>query len=77
MTNLPKKELFHLPDGVLYLDGNSLGPLPRSVPGRVAGVLQAEWGEQLIRAWNKAGWMALPGRLGIALPADRRATRLP
>lgn len=64
MTNLPKKELFHLPDGVLYLDGNSLGPLPRSVPGRVAEVLQAEWGEQLIRAWNKAGWMALPGRLG-------------
>jgi kynureninase len=64
MTNLPKKELFYLPDGVLYLDGNSLGPLPRSVPERVAGVLQEEWGEQLIRAWNKAGWMALPGRLG-------------
>jgi len=64
MTKLPKKELFHIPDGVLYLDGNSLGPLPRSVPGRVAEVLQAEWGEQLIRAWNKAGWMALPGRVG-------------
>ena len=64
MSNLPKKELFYLPDGVLYLDGNSLGPLPRSVPERVAGVLQEEWGEQLIRAWNKAGWMALPGRLG-------------
>lgn len=61
---LPRKELFHLPEGVIYLDGNSLGPLPRAAQARVAGVLQAEWGDQLIRAWNTAGWMALPQNLG-------------
>jgi kynureninase len=55
---------FHLPDGVIYLDGNSLGPLPRSAPERVARTVGAEWGEMLITGWNAAGWMAQPDRLG-------------
>ena len=62
--NLPRKELFHLPDGMIYLDGNSLGPLPRAVPERLASMLQDEWGELLITGWNKADWMAQPSRVG-------------
>ena len=55
---------FVLPEGVIYLDGNSLGPLPRATPGRVAEVVAAEWGEGLIRSWNDAGWIGLAGRVG-------------
>lgn len=62
--NLPRKELFHLPDGMIYLDGNSLGPLPRAVPERLASMLQDEWGELLITGWNKADWMGQPSRVG-------------
>ncbi|MBA3908782.1 MAG: kynureninase [Rhodobacter sp.] len=58
------KALFHLPEGVVYLDGNSLGPMVRTAPARVDRVVQAEWGEMLIRGWNKAGWMAQPAALG-------------
>ena len=58
------REQFDLPEGVIYLDGNSLGPLPRTTAARVAQVVTAEWGEQLIRAWNSAGWFDLPQRLG-------------
>jgi len=61
---LPRKDLFELPEGLIYLDGNSLGPLPRSVPARVTEVVRAQWGERLIRGWNDAGWMAQPGRVG-------------
>ena len=55
---------FHLPEGVTYLDGNSLGPLPRGAGPRVAQAVEAEWGEMLIGGWNAAGWMAQPDRLG-------------
>ena len=58
------KTLFDLPEGVTYLDGNSLGPLPRSVPERVAKTMTDEWGAQLITAWNRAGWMEMPVALG-------------
>ena len=58
------KALFHLPEGMIYLDGNSLGPLPLSAPDRVARTLAAEWGEMLITGWNKAGWMAQPTEMG-------------
>ncbi|MDJ0824554.1 MAG: kynureninase [Rhodobacter sp.] len=58
------KALFHLPEGVIYLDGNSLGPLPKAAASRVAQAVEAEWGEMLITGWNKAGWMAQPGVLG-------------
>ncbi len=58
------RERFVLPDGVIYLDGNSLGPLPREAAARLARVISREWGEQLIRSWNDAGWFELPLRLG-------------
>ncbi|WP_066590122.1 kynureninase [Sphingomonas pruni] len=58
------RRLFHLPEGVLYLDGNSLGPLPVAAEARVREVLTREWGDQLIRAWNSADWIGLPRRVG-------------
>ena len=58
------RQLFYLPPGIVYLDGNSLGPLPHSVKTRLAQVVQQEWGNLLIQAWNKAGWMDQPSRVG-------------
>ena len=58
------RDLFALPPGVIYLDGNSLGPLPAHAPGRIARAVREEWGEGLIRSWNSAGWFELPRRLG-------------
>jgi kynureninase len=55
---------FHLPEGVIYLDGNSLGPLPRAAEAAMTRALRAEWGEMLITGWNRAGWMAQPRELG-------------
>jgi len=60
----PLRQLFHIPDGLVYLDGNSLGVLPRATAARVAGVVAQEWGDGLIGSWNSAGWMALPQRIG-------------
>jgi kynureninase len=60
----PLRAQFHLPAGVIYLDGNSLGVLPKTTPARVAEVVGREWGEGLIRSWNTAGWMTLPQRVG-------------
>ncbi|MDP6030823.1 MAG: hypothetical protein QF358_13035, partial [Arenicellales bacterium] len=62
--SLPQKELFHLPEGVIYLDGNSLGPMPKGAAERASEVIQDEWGRELIRAWNTANWMALPQKVG-------------
>jgi kynureninase len=58
------REQFSLPEGVLYLDGNSLGVLPKATPARVQQVVQDEWGTGLIRSWNSAGWITLPQRVG-------------
>jgi kynureninase len=58
------REQFSLPAGVLYLDGNSLGVLPKATPARVQQVVQEEWGTGLIRSWNSAGWITLPQRVG-------------
>lgn len=55
---------FRIPDGVIYLDGNSLGPLPVGAEERVGRTLAAEWGGQLIRGWNSAGWMVQPRVVG-------------
>lgn len=57
---LPRKHLFDLPEGVIYLDGNSLGPLPKAVPERVAVMLRDEWGAHLVTGWNVDDWMAQP-----------------
>ena len=62
--NLPRKDLFEIPDGVVYLDGNSLGVLPKAAAARAQKVIVQEWGVELIRAWNRAGWMDLPERVG-------------
>ncbi|MFS2008799.1 kynureninase [Azospirillum sp. CT11-132] len=65
MTDFYKtRARFRLPDGVIYLDGNSLGPLPIGAEERVARTLADEWGGQLIRGWNSAGWMVQPRKLG-------------
>jgi kynureninase len=60
----PMRSLFSLPDGVIYLDGNSLGAMPKATSARVAEVVAHEWGTGLIRSWNDAGWIDLPGRIG-------------
>jgi kynureninase len=58
------RELFSIPQGVIYLDGNSLGVMPKSAAARAAQVITEEWGTGLIRSWNTAGWFNLPQRLG-------------
>ena len=63
----PLRADFELPDGVIYLDGNSLGARPRAAAARAQQVIADEWGADLIRSWNKAGWFDLPSRLGDKL----------
>jgi kynureninase len=60
----PLRAHFSLPPGVIYLDGNSLGVLPAATAARVAQVVTQEWGTDLIKSWNSAGWFNLPQRLG-------------
>ena len=63
-TLAPLRSQFDLPPGVIYLDGNSLGVLPKAASARVMQVVHDEWGRDLIRSWNTAGWMDLPQRIG-------------
>ncbi|WP_438293058.1 kynureninase [Streptomyces sp. HUAS TT7] len=58
------RELFALDDGVVYLDGNSLGALPRHVPARMQDVIAREWGQLRIRSWEESGWWTAPERIG-------------
>jgi len=60
----PLRERFELPEGTLYLDGNSLGALPKATAARLSQVLHDEWGRQLIQSWNTAGWIDLAQRIG-------------
>ena len=62
-----KRDEFFIPEGVIYLDGNSLGCLPKAVGARLADVVSREWGESLIRGWNDAGWIDMPAQLGDRL----------
>ena len=56
------RERFVLPDNVIYLDGNSLGALPRHVPSRMRAIVEDEWGKGLVRSWNDAAWIAAARR---------------
>jgi len=58
------RDHFTIPDGVIYLDGNSLGVMPKAAVARAAEVVTQEWGQGLIGSWNSAGWFNLPQRLG-------------
>ena len=61
------REEFVLPPGVVYLDGNSLGALPRATAARLREVVEREWGERLIRSWNESGWIDLPARVAARI----------
>lgn len=61
------RDRFDLPEGVIYLDGNSLGALPKATPARLEQVVRGEWGSDLIRSWNSAGWIDLPQRVGVKI----------
>jgi hypothetical protein len=63
----PLRERFDLPAGVIYLDGNSLGARPRAALARAQDVVAREWGQDLIKSWDTAGWFDLPKRLGQRL----------
>ena len=62
--SLPVKDRFVLPEGMIYLDGNSLGPLPRGLAARLGSMIQEEWGQHLIKGWNLDDWMGQPMRVG-------------
>src|SRR3954466_1880492 len=61
------RDRFFLPEGVIYLDGNSLGVLPMATVGRAREVVEEEWGEELIRSWNSRGWIEAPQRVGAKI----------
>ncbi|MEQ8442719.1 MAG: kynureninase [Alphaproteobacteria bacterium] len=67
--NLPKKELFELPPDIIYLDGNSLGPLPVGAADHAQDIIRTQWGGELIRAWNSADWITLPKKVGDRIAA--------
>jgi kynureninase len=62
-----RRDRFALPDGLVYLDGNSLGALPKATAAVLQEVVQQEWGRDLITSWNRHGWIDLPRRVGAAI----------
>lgn len=63
----PARARFMLPEGVIYLDGNSLGPLSHAAAARARSTVEREWGEGLIRSWNTADWIGLPARVAARI----------
>ena len=59
-----KRDAFSIPEGMIYLDGNSLGVLPKAAIARVKHAVDVEWGQDLITSWNKHGWFQLPMKMG-------------
>ena len=58
------RDAFSIPAHTIYLDGNSLGVMPRATPARVADTVAREWGTDLIQSGNKHGWFAMPQQVG-------------
>jgi kynureninase len=58
------RDRFVIPEGIIYLDGNSLGPMPRAAAATLGRTIEQEWGQDLIKSWNSAGWFDMPVRLG-------------
>lgn len=65
----PLRDRFHLPEGVRYFDGHSLGPLPTQTSRTVDELMASQWGERLIRSWNEASWIDAPRRVGAKIAA--------
>ncbi|HYW16755.1 MAG TPA: kynureninase [Allosphingosinicella sp.] len=63
----PFRDRFALPEGIIYLDGNSLGALPRAAVARQRAMVEEEWGSELIRSWNTRGWIDAPQRIGAKI----------
>ena len=63
----PMRDRFALPEGVIYLDGNSLGPLPKATPGAIEELVRRQWGEDLITSWTRHRWVDLPSRVGAKI----------
>jgi kynureninase len=63
----PFRDRFHIPEGLIYLDGNSLGMLPKATAARQREVVEREWGDSLIRSWNEHGWIDAPQRIGAKI----------
>jgi kynureninase len=61
------RERFRLPEGLIYLDGNSLGALPKAAPEKLEETAERQWGEDLIASWNKHGWIDWPTRVAAKL----------
>ena len=61
------RDRFFLPEGIIYLDGNSLGALPKAAAARQRAVVEEEWGSELIRSWNTRGWIEAPQRVGAKI----------
>ena len=70
------RERFALPDGLIYLDGNSLGALPRATCAAVVEVVERQWGADLITSWNRHGWIDAPATLAAKLAPLRLDERL-
>jgi len=66
-TLRPFRDRFALPESTIYLDGNSLGAMPKAVPARIREVVEQEWGHDLIRSWNKHGWIDLQTKIGAKI----------
>ena len=65
----PLRERFLIPEGLIYLDGNSLGPMPRAAAAALSRTIEQEWARDLITSWNSAGWFDMPSRLGDRIGA--------
>ena len=75
MDSVYKKSLFEIPDNVIYLDGNSLGPLQKGISEVSERVIKDEWGKKLIKGWNEENWMRQPSIVGNKIAKIVGATK--